>query len=438
MAKKKILILGAGLAGLSTAWHLQKKGISCRTFEKEPQAGGLCRTKSINGFLFDYDGHLLHFKHSYSFDLVKSLLGDNLVEHKRNAWVYSHRRFIPFPFQANIGALPVRIAKECREGFIQAQNNRRSQNKGNLSFLQWIENTFGAGIARHFMIPYNSKFWTLPPQKLTCEWLDGFITVPTLKQVIEGALGQTKRQLGYNARFWYPKKGGINQLALAFSAGLKNIHLNCSVVSIDLKKKEIKLNSGEIERFDNLISTLPLPELAKLIKVLPEDIRSEFRKLKWNSILNLNLGVEKKDASKRHWVYFPEKDLVFFRIGYFNNFSSSLAPKNKTSLYAEVSLHQDGGLQESKIIPCVKEGLAKVGVVSPADKILAADINYIKYGYPIYDQQYQAARSRILSYLQRNKVIPCGRYGSWQYLSMEGAILDGKRAADVVCKNPLQ
>jgi len=93
MAKKRIFILGAGLAGLSAAWHLQKDGLGCQIFEKESEVGGLCRSKNINGFTFDYDGHLLHFKHSYTFNLIKSLLKNNLFEHQRNAWIYSRAFF---------------------------------------------------------------------------------------------------------------------------------------------------------------------------------------------------------------------------------------------------------------------------------------------------------------------------------------------------------
>ena len=70
MAKKRIIILGAGLAGLSTAWHLQRRGLDCQVYEKEPEVGGLCRSKNIGGFTFDFDGHLLHFKHNYTFNLI--------------------------------------------------------------------------------------------------------------------------------------------------------------------------------------------------------------------------------------------------------------------------------------------------------------------------------------------------------------------------------
>ena len=113
MSQTKIVILGAGLTGLSAAGHLQRKGMACSVCEKENQVGGLCRSKKINSFTFDYDGHLLHFKHKYTLNFVRNLLGDNLVRQKRNSWVYSHNRYIPYPFQANLYRLPSSALKEC-------------------------------------------------------------------------------------------------------------------------------------------------------------------------------------------------------------------------------------------------------------------------------------------------------------------------------------
>ena len=429
MAKKRIVILGAGLAGLSAGWHLQKMGIDCRILEKEAGVGGLCRSKKLDGFVFDYDGHLLHFRQAYTFNLVKRLLGDNLTEHKRNAWIYSDGAYTRYPFQANLYGLPGPVVKECVLGFIEASRNNHSKKKNNLNFLHWIKQTFGNGIARHFMIPYNRKFWTLPPEKLSCSWLDGFIPIPSLREVIEGTIEENQRQFGYNAHFWYPKNGGIEELSLALADEIKNIHLNCPVSEIDLKKKEIKTSTGDKEKFDHLISTLPLPEMAHLTRGLPKKISHLFTKLKWNSIFNLNLGIERKESLGRHWVYFPHQEVCFFRVGFFDNFSSRLAPSDKSSLYTEVSYSKDKPINKKGIVSRINNDLIKTGILSPGDKIYVQDINDIKYGYPIYDRNYCTAREKILDFLSGNNITACGRFGSWRYMSMEGALLDGKEAA---------
>jgi protoporphyrinogen oxidase len=137
MIKKRILILGAGLAGLSAAWHLQRRNLDCQVFEKEKEVGGLCRSKKIDGFTFDCDGHILHFKQPYAFHLIKDVLGNNLVEHERNAWIYSHNRYSRYPFQANLYGLPLSIIKECLLGFIMASEDGHPEEKKNLNFSNW-------------------------------------------------------------------------------------------------------------------------------------------------------------------------------------------------------------------------------------------------------------------------------------------------------------
>jgi UDP-galactopyranose mutase len=429
MAKKRIFVLGAGLAGLSAAWHLQRKGIDCQVLEKESETGGLCRSKNVSGFTFDIDGHLLHFKHKYAFGLIKSLLGENLMKHKRNAWVYAYGRFIRYPFQANLYGLPKPVALDCLLGFIKAYNNGYKKTHNGHSFDDWINASFGKGIARHFMVPYNTKFWTIPPEEITCGWLDGHIPVPSLDQVIEGAIEDNERQFGYNTDFWYPKRGGILSLPLSLASRIKNIRISSKVTMIDLEKREIETSPGIKEKFDSIISTIPLPELPLIVKKIPGRISGLFTRLKWNSVFNLNLGINKKDVGGRHWVYFAQKDISFFRAGFAHNFSEFVAPAGKGSLYTEVAYSKDKPIDRHKIVPRIKDDLRKFGILSSNDMICTEDINDIKYGYPIYDAYYDKARSGILEYLYHKDVISCGRYGSWRYMSMEESLLDGRRAA---------
>jgi len=425
MSKRRIIILGAGLAGLSAAWHLQKEGQDCLVFEKEPEVGGLCRSKKIGGFTFDYDGHLLHFRHRYAFDLVKSLLGNNLAEHKRSAWVYSSGRYIRYPFQANLHTLPAGVIQECILGLI-SRDGKFKGNKDN-NFLEWIHSTFGKGIARHFMVPYNTKFWTVHPREMTCAWLGGRVPRPSLRQIVQGAIEESQREFGYNSRFWYPKKGGISQLPDALAGNIRGVRTGCAAKEINLAKKEITLASGDKEKFDYLIFTMPLPELPHIIKDLPKDIQAQFKKLKWNSIFNLNLGAHESNLNGKHWIYFPARGTSFFRLGSYTNFSASLAPADKKSLYVEISYSKDKPINKGAIIAKIMKDIEKIGILKSRDEVCLEDTNDIKYGYPIYDQNYLSARGVILKYLQGNKIFACGRYGSWKYMSMEDALLDGRR-----------
>ncbi|MBN1913730.1 MAG: FAD-dependent oxidoreductase [Candidatus Omnitrophica bacterium] len=430
MPRKRIIIAGGGLAGLSCAWHLQRSNIDCHIFEKEKEPGGLCRSKDINSFTFDYDGHLLHFRHAYAFNLIKGLLGKNLAEHQRSAWICSFGRYTRYPFQANLYGLPLPIIKECLVGFIRASKNGKHSAGKDGDFLSWINNTFGRGIARYFMVPYNSKFWTLPPQKITCAWLDGFIPVPSLQEVVDGTIEENKRQFGYSAQFWYPKKGGVSLVPLSLAASIKNIHTQREITGIDIYNRQVEIAFRHREKYDYLITTLPLPQMVSLIKEIPFKVKRLFGKLKWNSIFNLNLGIEKKDYSGRHWIYFPQKEFCFFRVGFFHNFSDYVCPEGKSALYAEVSYSKQKPIDKKMIVSKIRKDLDEAGILAAKDRVCAEDVNDIEYGYPIYDKNYQRARSEIIEYLRQYDIFTCGRYGSWKYMSMEDALLDGKNVAE--------
>jgi len=437
MNKKRIIILGAGVAGLSAAWHLQKNNVECHVFEKESEVGGLCRSKTIDGFTFDYDGHPLHFKNPGMLEFVKNIMHGNLAEHKRSAWIYSHDTYIPYPFQANLYGLPLSVVKECLLGLVDVIGCERSRErkKRQVNFSYWIKNTFGKGIAKHFFIPYNTKFWTMPLDKLSCDWLDGFIPVPSLEQVIAGSIQRSRRSFGYNCKFWYPKTGGINQLPLSLARGVKNIHLNCGITEIDPKNKTISTTQGSKEKFDYLISTAALPELPGVIKGVPRDKLKLFNKLKWNSILNFNLGVTNKNNFGQHWVYFPKTETPFFRVGFYHNFSSSIAPKNKGALYVEAAYSKNRPIDRKDMVKMIVKELSRLDIIDSADNICVKDLNDIKYGYPIYDMNYAHIRKGILDYLASFGVIGCGRYGSWRYFSMEDSICDGRQVAKKIYEN---
>ena len=428
MTNKRVVILGAGLAGLSAAWHLKKNGIDSFIFEKESEVGGLCRTREINGFSFDCDGHLLHFKNPYTFSLVKDLLGKNLIRHKRQAGIFYQGCYIPFPFQANLYRLPLKIRRECLAGFIQAQEI----SKGNTiiaNFQDWIYATFGQGMARHFFIPYNQKFWTVPLDELTCEWLDGFIPVPDLKQVIEGAKRKSSGKFGYNAEFWYPRYGGIQVLPFALAKDLSHIYTGCPVEKINLRNRTVITSNKDKIRYDYLIYTAPLPELRNMLIGSSSEVNSSFSLLRWNSIFNLNLGIKSKMSSKKHWIYFPDKEFEFFRLGFYSSFSPCAAPSGAYSVYTEVSLSGLQDFDSSLLVKKIKQDLIRLGILPSPDDVLVEHRNFMPYAYPIYDKNHRLITSKIANYLRKYNIFLCGRFGSWQYLSMEGAILQGKQIA---------
>ncbi len=435
-----IVILGGGLAGLSTTWHLKKAGYdNFHLFEKESRIGGLTRSEIVDGFTFDYTGHLLHFKDKNIKETVLGLLGDNIGFIERNSWIYSKNVFTRYPFQTNTFGLPENIIKECIIGFIEAKygkNGKNSDDSQTLSqeektFEDWIMENFGSGIAKHFMLPYNEKLWTVHPREMTTEWMGRFVPQTSLEQILDGALSDQSQKVGYNANFYYPLQGGIESLPKAFASSLNNIHTDSEISKIDLKEKKVTLKNGEEIRYDKLVSTLPLNALGNSIVSLPSNIKNSISELRYNSVFNINIGVD-RNISDKHWVYFPEPEYSFYRIGFSSNFSPYMSPKGTSSLYIEISYTDNRPIDKKRAVEKVKDDLIKAKILNESDRILVEKCFDIKCAYVIYDKNRTKAVNGIKNYLQENDVYTIGRYGSWEYSGMEDAMIQGKEIAGAI------
>ena len=426
----RTIVLGGGLSGLSAAYQL---GEDAELYERDGAVGGLCRSRLLNGFTFDYVGHLLHFRHPETLRLLRDTFGLDLVYHQRSAWVYSKQTFTRYPFQANTYGLPVEVIKECLLGLADQQRDPTSPP---VNFEEWIYRTFGEGIARHFMVPYNLKFWTVPPQTLTCDWLDGYVPVPTFEEALDGALTESQRLLGYNAQFWYPRQGGIQTVAEAFAQRIPHLGLNAPATRIDLRRRTVAFADGREVAFDRLLSSIPLPELGRLLTPVPEDIQAAFARLRYTSVYVLNLGVARERVCDRHWIYFPEPELCFFRVGFPMNFSPAVAPPGHSSLYVEVSHSPHRPLEIATIRERMRRDVVTAGILRADDRIVVEDAVNIKYGYVLFDRDHAAATAAIDRFLEPHGIHGIGRYGRWRYMSMEDSILDGQRAAAAVTLSP--
>lgn len=419
------VIIGGGITGLSVAYHLKNENYIL--LEKENTVGGLCKSVTDkNGFTYDYTGHLLHIKNIYVKKLVKKLLKRNLTLKNRNSWIYSNNVFTRYPFQANLFGLPERIIYECIDGLVESKLNdfRHSAPGARLSFYDWCLKTFGRGISKYFMVPYNEKLWKIDIKQLTCDWLGNYVPQPTLQEVIKGAFTDDNRKIGYNATFFYPKTGGIQSLIDSLKKNISGIKTDVKISSIDISKKIIKTNNGDIQ-YKNLVSTIPLTEIVKLIKSVPKNVKKASKRLKWTSVLNINLGIKRKNISDKHWIYFPEKKFNFYRAGFYRNFSESLCPDGTSSMYIEIS-YMNRKIGKEKILNKTVGDLKSAGVLKSSDKIISECILDIPYAYVIYDKNRNTAIEIIRNYLRKNFIFSVGRFGGWKYSTMEDAILEGK------------
>ena len=425
----KIIILGGGFSGLSSAFYLQKAGIECEVYEKEDRVGGVCRTETHEGFTYDHCGHLLHFRDPGTKTFVHGFVGKELLNHTRRAWIFSKGVYTRYPFQSNLYGLPREVIEDCLLGIIEARSRKHALNQvqgRSMNFEEWIYTNFGKGIGKHFMIPYNQKLWTVHPSELTTDWMGRFVPQVTLKEILQGALTDSKTQLGYNVTFDYPKKGGIEFVAKTLASKVSGIHTHKKAFRILTSKKIIQFEGGLEKRFDHLISTIPLPELIQMMEGVPEKVRNSALKLRHTSILNLSVGINRPKISEKHWVYVPEERFLFYRVGFPSNLSPYASPKGTSTLSVEVAYRKR---KPQRVVERVMKGLKEMGLLKEEDRILFLRTIPIPYAYVIYDQNYRSSRQILLGYLERKGFYSIGRFGGWRYSSIEDVLLEGKETA---------
>ncbi len=427
-----IVIVGAGLAGLSTALHL--KGVPYRVFEKEKEAGGLCRSYQKDGFTFDVTGHLLHFRQAEIKALVEGLLRGLLKKHSRRSFIYSHRTYTEYPFQVNTYGLPPEVVRECLLGFIDTLTNPARTASEDRSFKAWILENLGEGMAKHFMVPFNEKLWQVSLDELTSDWVSWLIPKPDLKDVVNGALGIKDKAFGYNPSFLYPAQGGIGVLPKAFLSGVGEIAYGSELVEVDTGRRRAVFQDGRqggrVEEYEILVSTIPIPELVHRCTDLPKAIREAAASLRWVSVYNVNLGVARERISDKHWIYFPEPEYPFYRAGFPMNFSPAMGQSGCSSLYVEVSHLPSALTPPAELLKRIREGMELAGIFRPDDEIVVADVRDIKYAYVLFDRHRARALPAILEELKARGIYSIGRYGRWEHTSMEDAISQGKNLAD--------
>jgi protoporphyrinogen oxidase len=432
----KILIIGAGLTGLSTAYYLEKLGLDYTLFEKESYVGGLCSTyRSEEGFIFDKAMHILHLNDSYVRKLVEELINGDLLIHPRKALVYFKGSYIPYPFQVYFYALPdKRVVKDCFSGIRKAKINAKTMAK---NYEKYIFESFGDGIANFFMLPYGRKLWASSLNELSSDWAEKFIPKPDLNSISRAMNGYPPRL----SIFYYPRNGGIAKLSNAFFSKLKKekVKLSMKIKKINFKKNEIVLPDGERLEYNLLISSIPLPELLNSIEHAPPDIKNTRNNLRYSSLFNLNLGIDKKiDLYGAQTVYFPDEEMVFYRIGFPSTLSPNMTPNNCSSISVDVSYSKNKPINKLKIKKRIIENLKKIGIIKNRTSILTEKEFDIKYAYVLYDMKYSLIRRKIHAFLTKNNIFSIGRYGAWEYSTMDDALLAGKNIVADIKKKMLK
>ena len=426
-----ILILGGGITGLAAARTLAAAGEDFLVLEAEAEPGGWCRSIRSGRYVFDRSGHFLHLSDPHMREWILDLPGVPWETVARDARVLLRGKITPFPFQANLYGHAPDVIRRCLTDF--AAERIREAVSGPVeakNFEEWLLRRFGGAMCREFFFPYNRKMWRTSLRGMGYGWTSWSVPVPSIADLLAGARGDTRTGMGYNPSFLYPRSGGIGALVTALSTGVGGrVRTGARISRIDLRKKVVWSAEDEAFHFDAVISTIPLPKMARSCVDLPSGVLASASALRWVKVLCVNLGVRDPAATHGHWIYVPERAYPFFRAGFLSNVSAAAAPKGCASVFVETSFPSGARVNVLEEVRKATVGLRRMGVLSHGRKPEIVEPVLLDPAYVVFDHARDAAVRRVREHLRKKGVFTAGRYGAWDYYGMEASMADGIRAA---------
>jgi protoporphyrinogen oxidase len=437
-AEPKVVIVGAGPAGLGAAWRLHELGhTNWELFESSSEPGGLASSVvDAQGFTWDIGGHVLFSHYQYFDELVKTALGDQWIEHVREAWVWMRDRWIPYPLQNNIWRLPDEELISCLNGLLAIHKNGATKTAG--SFRDWLLASFGDGLCETFMLPYNRKVWAYDPSALDVGWMGERVATVDLSRVLRNlVMRHDDVTWGPNATFRFPVRGGTGAIWHAVCGRLPppRMHFNRTMSGVDPVNRVVRLENGDEIRYDYLISTIPLDVLLRCLTDRL-DLMALSQHFVHSSSHIVGVGLDGQTPSPfetKCWIYFPEGRVPFYRATVFSNYSCNnvACPGAQWSLMAEVSESREKPVDANRVVDEVIAGFVASGFIDPR-AVVTRWHRRIEHGYPTP----WLGRDRVLQpvdqALRRDGILSRGRFGAWKYevSNQDHSLMQGVEAVD--------
>jgi UDP-galactopyranose mutase len=303
------------------------------------------------------------------------------------------------------------------------------------NFEEFIYKVWGKGIAKHFAIPYNEKLWAVPLNEMETSWLGGRVPMPDIEEMIRYSLTPAAKPMGPNARFGYPLRGGFQALMNGFLPHVQDqLMLKTAIAAVSPNRHLLTLSDGRHLRYEQLISTMPLPLLIRAMgNEAPRAVRRAAAGLRHVSVRCVNIGIGREKINNMHWIYFPE-DTVFHRIFVQGNASPHCNPPGGFGITCEITY------SPTKPLPCDGDELIqrciddcrRIGFFREDDEIWAANQVDMPMAYVVYDHDRARNVEIIRKWLLQRDIILAGRYSEWEYFNSDHAFISGKNAAELV------
>ena len=438
MPTPNIVVLGSGMAGFGAAHRLHAEGIAPVMYDKNAYYGG--HTASFryeSGFLFDVGPHISFTKDSRIQELFAESVDQRYETIQINLNNYWRGYWPLHPVQLHLHGMPEDLIVKVITDFIEERNAPERPVK---NYADWLYASFGKTFAESFPMQYTRKYHLTTAENMSTDWLGPRIYRPSLEEVLRGAVSAAAPQVHYITHFRYPSDGGFMRYLKKF-VPLGNLKLNHELLSIDPRARELTFSNGVATHYDSLVSSVPLPDLIRMIHGAPQDVVDASRRLACSTLVLVNIGVNREDISHAHMTYFYDEDICYTRLGFPHMLSSKNAPPGTGSIQAEVYFSHKykpfTGAPEDWIEPAIRD-LRRCGLLREEDKILSRKAMLLPYANVIFDLERADALKTVHGYLDDLGIAYCGRYGDWGYMWTDESFKSGELAAEhalsgVVC-----
>jgi protoporphyrinogen oxidase len=401
MIAYKYIILGGGPSGLSLAHTLRDLGEdSFLVIEKERVAGGLCRSEEVDGAPVDVGGgHFLALQPQEVLDLLfRFLPRPEWREFTRISKIRLRGGEVDYPLEANLWQLAVPDQVDFLESIARAGCVRALPMPE--TFARWIDWKLGDRIAEEYMLPYNRKIWSIDLDELGTYWLHKLPDV-SFRQTLQSCLeGRPFGSLPAHGRFLYPERFGSGEVWKRMGEALgERLLTSCPVTSVDLEQLIV---NGSF-RAEKIVTTIPWtvwPHLADL----PATVRDNIARLRYSSI-DVDYYPETL-PTPAHWIYDPDESLSYHRILCRSNFCGA-SRGHWTETNSLRAQEQKGWRYRNE------------------------------FAYPLNTRDKPEAVAEVRRWAAGRGIVGIGRWGMWEHMNSDVAVLNGIRTAQKLSKGEL-
>lgn len=425
-----VVILGSGMAGFGAAYKLHQEGITPTMYDKNRYHGGHTASfRDDTGFIFDLGPHISFTKDTRIQDLFADSVDQMYETMQVNLNNYWRGYWPQHPVQQHLHGLPQDVIVKVINDFVEEQ--QRPEGPIN-NYADWLLASFGRSFAELFPMQYTRKYHLTSAENMSTDWLGPRIYRPSLEEVLRGALSASTPTVHYITHFRYPTQGGFVAYLKKF-VPMGNLRLNHELTSIDPRAHELRFSNGTVANYDVLVSSVPLPDLVRMIQGTPQYVLDAAARLACSTCVLVNVGVDREDLSSHHLTYIYDEDICFTRLSFPHMFTRNNSPAGTGSIQAEVYFSDKYKPMTGKPEDCIEPVIAdlrRCGLLRDSDRVVFREARLLRYANIIFDLERAEALKKVHAYLDDLGIAYCGRYGDWGYLWTDESFKSGEKAAE--------